>query len=108
MPEDTGRGEDFKRRLPSVLKDIGEIRAEDLRISVIGTIIDQQQDSLVLDDGTGKMLIRFDSPFEAELSKKMRVLGKVVPLDDGIELHGEFMQDMTGLDSELLSRVKRI
>jgi len=108
MPENMGGGEDFKRRLPSVMKDIGEIKPEDLRVSVIGTIIDQQQDSLVLDDGTGKMLIRFDSPFEAEMSKMIRVLGKIIPLDDGIEMHGEFLQDMNGLDSELLNRVKRI
>jgi len=108
MPENQGGSEDFKRRLPSVMKDIGEIKPEDLRISVIGTIIDQQQDSMVLDDGTGKVLIRFDSPFETEMNKMIRVLGKVVPLDDGIELHGEFIQDMSGLDLELLNRVKRI
>jgi len=108
MPENQADSGDFKRRLPSVMKDIGEIKAEDLRVSVIGTIIDQQQDSLVLDDGTGKMLIRFDSPFEAEMNKMIRVLGKTVPLEDGVELHGEFIQNMNGLDSELLKRIKSI
>jgi len=108
MPDDREDGVDFRRRLPSVMKDIGEIGQGDLRVSVIGTIIDKQQDSLVLDDGTGKMLIRFDSPFEAELSRMVRVLGKVVPLEDGVELHGEFLQDMDGIDTELLKRLKKV
>ncbi len=107
MPEDQEGGE-FRRRLPSVMKDIGEIGQGDLRVSVIGTVIDKQQEGLVLDDGTGKMLIRFDSPFEAELNKMVRVLGKVVPLEDGVELHGEFLQDMDGLDMELLKRLKKV
>jgi hypothetical protein len=107
MPEDQEGGE-FRRRLPSVMKDIGEIGQGDLRVSVIGTVIDKQEEGLVLDDGTGKMLIRFDSPFETELNKMVRVLGKVVPLEDGVELHGEFLQDMDGLDMELLKRLKNV
>jgi hypothetical protein len=107
MPEDQEGGE-FRRRLPSVMKDIGEIGQGDLRVSVIGTVIDKQEEGLVLDDGTGKMLIRFDSPFETELNRMVRVLGKVVPLEDGVELHGEFLQDMDGLDMELLKRLKKV
>jgi hypothetical protein len=108
MPDDQQDSGEFRRRLPSVMKDIGEIGQGDLRVSVIGTVIDKQEEGLVLDDGTGKMLIRFDSPFETELNRMVRVLGKVIPLEDGVELHGEFLQDMDGLDMELLKRLKKV
>jgi hypothetical protein len=106
MP-DRQDGGDFRRRMPSVPKDISEIKPEDLRVSLIGTVIDMQNEGMVLDDGTGKMLIRFDSPFEVEINKLVRVLGRVVPMESGMELHGEVLQDMDGLDVNLLRRLKK-
>jgi hypothetical protein len=67
-----------------------------------------QSEGMVLDDGTGKMLIRFDSPFEVEINKLVRVLGRVVPMESGLELHGEVLQDMDGLDVNLLRRMKKV
>lgn len=100
--------EEFQRRLPSLERDIADIRPEDIRVSVIGTMIDKNDEGtrLVLDDGTGKVAISAESPVTMEVNKIVRVFGRVIPLEKGVELQGEIVQDMSKLDRELLKSVK--
>ena len=97
-----------KRRIPSVDRRISEIMAEDMRVSLIGTVIDKQEESIILDDGTGKITIGFDSPVEVETDQIVRVFGRVMPIENGFELQGEIVQDMRGMDRELLRRVREL
>lgn len=108
MPEDQQDSGEFRRRLPSVPRSIGEIKPDDLRVSLIGTVIDKHDQGLIVDDGTGRMRINFDSPLDAEINNLVRILGRVVPMEGGIEMHGEFIQDMSGLDIGLLRKVNRL
>jgi hypothetical protein len=111
MPEEEGQefpGADFRRRLPSVYRQVSEIKPEDMRVSVIGTVIDKAEDGLVLDDGTGKIDITFAGPLEADVNGLVRVFGRVIPMEEGFQLQGEIIQDMTGLDLELLKKVKQL
>lgn len=102
MPEE---GQDFRRRIPSVLRKVSDIRPDDVRVSVIGTVIDKAEDGIVLDDGTGKIDITLEGPVEFETNSMIRVFGRVFPVESGFQLQGEFVQDMSGLDMELLKRV---
>jgi uncharacterized protein YdeI (BOF family) len=97
-----------KRRIPSVARRISEIMAEDMRVSLIGTVIDKQEDSIILDDGTGKITIGFDNPVEIETDQMVRVFGRVIPLEQGFELQGEILQDMNRIDIELLKRMREL
>ena len=98
----------FQRRMPSVERRVSEIKPEDIRIRVLGTIIDKQENKLVLDDGTGKIEAVFDEPVNADLKKMVRVFGRVIPIEDGFELQGEIIQDMSQLDLELHKKVESV
>jgi hypothetical protein len=114
MPEEAGpggqefSGADFRRRLPSVFRQVSGIRPGDIRVSVIGTVIDKAEDGIVLDDGSGKIDITMAEPFEAELNGLVRVFGRVIPMEGGFQLQGEIVQDMKGLDLELLKKVESL
>lgn len=95
----------FQRRMPSVERKVSGIRPEDIRIRVLGTVIDKQENKLVIDDGTGKIEAVFEETVNAELNKMVRVFGRVIPLEDGFELQGEIVQDMSQLDIELSRKI---
>lgn len=100
--------EEFQRRMPSQERDILGIRPEDIRVSVIGTIIDRNEEGtrLVVDDGTGKLTVTADAPLPGETNQLVRVFGRVIPLEQGVELQGEIVQDMSKLDLDLYKRLK--
>ncbi len=114
MPEETSPGgqdspgADFRRRLPSVFRRVSDIRPGDIRVSVIGTVIDKAEDGIVLDDGSGKIDITLVEPFEAELNGLVRVFGRVIPMEGGFQLQGEIVQNMKGLDLKLLKGVEQL
>jgi hypothetical protein len=105
MPEE---GQDMRRRLPSVFRRVSEIKPDDVRVSLIGTVIDKADDGLVLDDGTGKVDITMTEPAQVEARDLVRVFGRVVPMEGGVQVQGEFVQGMKGLDLELLKKVEQL
>lgn len=100
--------DDFQRRIPSVEREVTGIRPEDIRVSVLGTIIDKNPEgkSIVVDDGTGKIAARFESPVKQGLNQLVRVFGRVIPMENGAELQADVIQDMGSLDLDLRKRVK--
>ena len=97
--------EDVRRRLPFIEKSISEISQEDVRVRIIGTVIDKQENRIVLDDGTGKIDITFDETPSIEINELVRVMGRVIPMENGFELQGEIIQDIAGLDLDLYKKV---
>ena len=98
MPEEA---RDFQKRMPSVERKVSEIKQDDIRVSIIGTVIDNQDNRVVVDDGTGKVSVSFEAPVKAENNKLVRVLGRVIPMEGGVELQGDALQDMSGMDMGL-------
>ena len=107
MPEEEG-SQEFRRRLPSVLKRVSELESGDIRVSLIGTVLDRADDGIVLDDGTGRIDVTLDEPPGVDSGGLARVFGRVVPLENGFQVQGEIVQDMKGLDMELLNRVLKV
>ncbi len=99
---------EFQRRLPAKPRGISDIRPEDIRVAVTGTIIGKQGNIIVLDDGSGKVNVTFEEPVRFRENRLVRVFGRVMPLEGGIELQGEIIQDMSGLDLELKKRVEKL
>ncbi|MEM5812404.1 MAG: replication protein RepA [Candidatus Aenigmatarchaeota archaeon] len=97
-----------RRRIPSVERRISDIMAEDMRVSLIGTVIDRQEDSIILDDGTGKITVGFDIPVNVEIDQLVRVFGRVIPIENGFDIQGEIVQDMSKIDRNLLKKIREL
>ncbi len=100
--------QDFQKRMPSVEKKVSTIKEDDLRVSIIGTVLDHADNRVVVDDGTGKVSVSFEGPVSAENGKLVRVMGRVIPMEGGVEIQGDVFQDMTGMDMELKKKVDEI
>ncbi len=98
----------FSRRLPSVRKKISELKQDDMRVSLLGTVVAKNGNNIVLDDGTGRIPVVFENEASVDVKQLVRVFGRVVPLDNGIEIQGEIIQDMSGLDMDLLNKLEKI
>lgn len=98
----------IKRRVPSVTRRISELDAKDMRVSIIGTVVDIQGSNMVMDDGSGRVNVRFESPPDAGPNQLVRVFGRVVPIGDGVEIEGEIIQDMTRLDKDLYKKINSL
>ncbi len=105
MPEES---EQQFKRLPSVDRTVAGIKSEDIRIRLLGTVIGKEGETLVIDDGTGKINAGFDKPVNADINQLVRVFGRVIPLERGFELQGEIIQDMKGLDINLYKKLQNI
>lgn len=99
---------EFQRRLPFIDRKISEIKPEDIKVSILGTIVDKKGDIIVIDDGSGKINAIFEEPVNFEVNTLVRIFGRVIPVETGLELRGEIIQDMTGLDMELYKKVKEL
>lgn len=96
------------RRKAAVPRQIAEIDAEDdVRVRVLGTVLEVRDDSVMLDDGSGTVEVFLDADDldAVEESQRVRVFGRVLPTPDAFEIQGEILQDMSDLDMELYGRV---
>jgi hypothetical protein len=103
MPE----GSDF-RRMPALEKTVSEMTPQDMRVRVIGTVLDRKEERLVLDDGTGKIDVSFEKPPEVGNQKLVRVFGRVISMEGGLELQGEVIQELDGFDLDLWKKVREL
>lgn len=99
-----GEDEGFQRRSPAVFRRVSEIQPSDIRVSLIGLIVDMDEGTLILDDGTGKVQATFSGKVNAEVNKLVRVFGRAFPAEGGYTIQGEIIQDLTGLDIELFRK----
>lgn len=92
------------QRMPAREKTIGEIGADDVRISIVGTVVDSSGSVLAVDDGSGKINASFEEPPGAGPGQMVRVTGRVMPVEGGFELQGEACLGFSG-DIETWRRV---
>ena len=107
MPE-TLEGFVSPRRLPSVRKKVSDIGKDDVRVQLLGTIIDKKDNVIVIDDGTGKINVSFAESVKFEANQLVRVFGRVIPTESGFEIQGEVIQDMKGIDLDLFRKVEEL
>tara|TARA_Y100000310_G_scaffold307746_1_gene350112 strand:+ start:1282 stop:1575 length:294 start_codon:yes stop_codon:yes gene_type:complete len=85
-------------------KYVKDIKTDDVNVSVSGVIVNKEEDSIVLDDGTGQIFI---SNINTEINSDfLRVFGRVLNLDNEIRLQGFFIQDLSKIDKLLYKKVK--
>ena len=98
--------QDFsRRRIPCAERRISDIRPDDVRVRVLGTVIDRDDSRVMVDDGTSRISAVFDKAPEVGMNQVVRVFGRVIPMEQGFELQADVLQDMSGLDLSLYRRV---
>ncbi|MBN1923895.1 MAG: OB-fold nucleic acid binding domain-containing protein [Nanoarchaeota archaeon] len=99
-----------KKRAVAKIRKISSIKKEeDLRVSIIGTVVDIDSKSLffTIDDGTDKVSVLLNNEAQLKdlkLGKIVRVIGLVMGFEDGFELRGEIVQDFNGLNIEYYNK----
>jgi len=100
-----------KRRNVAIEKEISELTKDDVRVKVIGTVIEKPKSnySVVIDDGKAslRILLSSDEFNKIETGKLVRVIGIIVPpLEEGdsVEMKGELVQDFSKLNPEIYEK----
>jgi len=97
----------IRRRLPAIERKITEIHPEmDVRVKLMGTVIDFSSNSIVLDDGSGKVEIFFEKGPLVQKGQLIKVITRVLPLIDGFECRGECIQNLDDFDIDLYKKAK--
>ncbi len=95
---------DDKRRAPAVHRKIENVSEEDIRVSVIGTVVDKGESRVAVDDGTGTIEVVFDLSKDLDgfdESDLVRVVGR--PSDGSMD--GEVIQNFEGFDVDLYEEI---
>jgi len=96
-----------RKRNPAIEKKISELKRDDIRVSVIGTVVelDSSINAATIDDGhaTVKAMLPEGQFEKCEPGKLVRIIGLVAPAiaGDEIELKGEIVQDFSKLDRNI-------
>ncbi|MBI4895866.1 MAG: hypothetical protein HY831_05225 [Candidatus Aenigmarchaeota archaeon] len=95
---------DFKyKRAGAVRRQISKIdKAKDIRVRLVGKVVEKYNESLLLEDESGKREIKMDSSTiqSINIGENIRVFCRV--LED--ELIVELLQDMNNLDLDLYKK----
>ena len=90
-------------------KTIKEIKPEDIRVRILGTILALSEGEMIIDDGSGKLEIFFDDQQQLVNLREgqlARVVTRILPLANGFEARGEVVQNLDGFDLGLYRKAK--
>lgn len=97
--------QDF-RRMPAVHRCIDAIDPDkDIRVRLLGTVIDLDDKKFVLDDGRSRSEILHENMQEISIGKKLMVFCRVFIAENSYKLRSELVQDASLLDSALYEKV---
>jgi len=95
-----------------IKKIITEINPDtDLKVKLIGFVVDKKDDTVVLDDGSGKVNVFVDIPSMMEkinVNQAVRVFGSTLPTENGFEIKADLIQDLTNLNINLYKKVEEL
>ncbi len=104
MPDDIV--EERKKRRVAVERKIADIAEGDVRVAVVGTVLSIDKQTLVftIEDPSGQLTVlatNEESLSKVSVGNVVRVIGIVLPFDEGFELRAEIIQDFKDLSPEL-------
>ena len=94
-------------RFHSIEKDIVEIKEDDKRVSIVGTVVRKNTTkySMIIDDGTGEIEVYADALFD--IGNLVRVIGRIFKNNTlGLSINAEIVQDFSGFDVALYQKVR--
>lgn len=87
---------------PAVWKIISELKPEDLRVRLIGRVIDLKDDIMIIDDGTGTILVNNSAVNQKPLKSIVLVIGSVHQRTDGkLVVDAEIIKDFDNINFEI-------
>ncbi len=93
------------KRAPARRCRIAEINPEkDIRVRVLGKVIDKAEDVIIIDDGTGKMEVVAENP-DVEIGHNAFIFARILPLENGYEARAEMIRPAAELDVETYRKV---
>ncbi|OGI15683.1 hypothetical protein A3K63_04600 [Candidatus Micrarchaeota archaeon RBG_16_49_10] len=92
-----------------VRKKISEIDpAADSKVKAIGLVLERDEDTMVIDDGTGKLRVFGNLPADLKADGMVRVFGLILPGDAGFEMKADIVQDLADLDINLYKAIDEL
>lgn len=96
-------------RVHSVEKSISEISENDIRIRIIGVLVDSGEDYIVVDDGTGKIEVFFRENLnnEVKTGDVVKIIGRVYSSQGSVKINGECLQILKNFNLKLYKEAKK-
>jgi len=94
-----------KRKIPEINPDV------DLKVKVLGFVVDKKDDTFIIDDGSGKVKVYVDVAGMMEginVNQLIRVFGSTLPTEDGFEIKADAIQDLSNLNIDLYKKVEEL
>jgi len=87
-----------------VEKSIKDVNETDQKVAVSGCIISKEENSIVIDDGDSRMAV-FLNNFAMPTAKYIRVFGRVIPYEEGVQIQADLIQDLSSINVELYKKM---
>ena len=95
-----------------VKKKIEEINPEtDLKVKIMGFVVDKKDDTIIIDDGSKKIKVFVDNTAIVEkinINQLIRVFGSTLPTEEGFEVKADAVQDLSNLNINLFKKVEEL
>jgi RNase P/RNase MRP subunit p29 len=95
-----------------VKRKIEDINPEtDLKVKIMGFVVDKKDDTVILDDGSKKAKVFVDNITIVEkmnINQLVRIFGSTLPTDEGFEIKADVVQDLSNLNINLYKRVEEL
>jgi RNase P/RNase MRP subunit p29 len=95
-----------------VKRKIEEINPEtDLKVKIMGFVVDKKDDTVILDDGSKKAKVFVDNITIVEkmnINQLIRIFGSTLPTDEGFEIKADVVQDLSNLNINLYKKVEEL
>ena len=95
----------IKRNIPEINPEV------DLKIKVLGFVVDKKENTFVIDDGSGKVKVFVDEASlldNININQLIRVFGSTLPTEDGFEVKVDAIQDLSNLNINLYKKVEEL
>ena len=94
----------------SVEKSIAEINENDVRVRIIGIVVDSGEDYIVVDDGTGKIEVFFKENLNKgiKIGDTVKIIGRVFSSPEALKINAECLQILKNFNLKLYKQAKEI
>ncbi|MAG47718.1 hypothetical protein CL617_03860 [archaeon] len=88
--------------LPYKDKYIKDLKKEDVKVAISGIIIHKEEDKLVIDDGSGNILVTLSA--NVGVNSFVKLYGNLLPYEEKFEIHGHFVKNLDNVDKQLYKK----
>ena len=87
-------------------KFIKNLCKEDVKVALSGFIVSKSDGKIIIDDTTSTISAEVETTLN--VNDFVKVFGVLLPYEDGFEVQGHFIQDLSNLDADKYFKVKSL